>query len=177
MTTETDFQALNATMTTALYLTKATDIVTAYVSKNSVPLGDLPALIASTFAAVKGAAEPVAVEPEKPEPIVPIKKTVTLDYIISLEDGKRYKSLKRHLTTRGITPDEYRKKWGLPYDYPMVCEAYSKERSELAKSIGLGNMRGEKHPKSAAYDGPKRPRGRPRKLAIVPAGETETQAA
>lgn len=117
----------------------AADIVSAYVSKNSVPVGELPALIAATHAALTNLGAPAApAQAEKPTPPVPIRKTVTPDYIVSLEDGRHYKSLKRHLSSRGLTPEEYRRKWGLPHDYPMVCEAYAKSRSDLAKSIGLG---------------------------------------
>lgn len=120
----------------------AADIVSAYVAKNSVRPADLPDLIASTHAALKKLGAPAApVQAEKPTPPVPIRKTVTPDYIISLEDGRQYKSLKRHLTSRGMTPEQYREKWGLPRDYPMVCEAYAKSRSDLAKSIGLGQSR------------------------------------
>lgn len=126
----------------------AAAIVAAYVSNNAVQAGDLPGLIASVHGALKAAAEPV-VETPKPEPIVPIRKTVTPDYIISLEDGKRYKSLKRHLSSRGITPDDYRRKWGLPHDYPMVSESYSKARSQLAKDSGLGNVRGQRYARAA----------------------------
>jgi predicted transcriptional regulator len=84
---------------------------------------------------------------------VPIKKSVTPDYIISLEDGRRYKSLKRHLTGRGLTPAEYRAKWGLPHDYPMVAANYAAQRSELAKAIGLGRKRAEPAPE---VDAPRR---------------------
>ncbi|KMO38281.1 MucR family transcriptional regulator [Methylobacterium aquaticum] len=117
------------------------DIVSAYVSKNSVPVGDLANLIAAVHAALERVAAPPAPEPEKLTPPVPIRKTVTPDYIVSLEDGKPYKSLKRHLTTRGLTPDQYRQKWGLPPDYPMVAATYAAQRSELAKSLGLGQIR------------------------------------
>lgn len=115
-------------------------VVAAYVAHNSVPVADLPGLIASVHGALSrlGAAEP---EPVKLEPPVPIRKTVTPDHLISLEDGKPYKSLKRHLTTRGLTPEEYRRKWGLPHDYPMVAATYAAQRSELAKSSGLGQSR------------------------------------
>jgi predicted transcriptional regulator len=116
-------------------------IVSAYIANNAVPAGDLPGLIAAVHGALTKLNEPPAPEAEKPIPIVPIKKTVTPDYIISLEDGKHYKSLKRHLTTRGMTPEQYREKWGLPYDYPMVCATYAAQRSELAKSSGLGQRR------------------------------------
>lgn len=120
------------------------DIVSAYVSNNPVPLGELPALIGQVHAALKGT---VGGSPEKPEalkPAVPIKKSVTPDYIISLEDGKKFKSLKRHLSTHyGLTPDEYRAKWGLPADYPMVAPNYAAARSALAKTIGLGRKPNE----------------------------------
>lgn len=116
------------------------DVVSAYVSNNPVPAGELPALIGQVHAALRGTAN--GATPEKPEalkPAVPIKKSVTPDYIISLEDGKKFKSLKRHLSTRyGLTPDEYRAKWGLPADYPMVAANYAAARSALAKTMGLG---------------------------------------
>ena len=119
----------------------AADIVSAYVANNSMPAADLPALIGSVYAALSQLGAPAAAEPERPTPPVPIRKTVTPDHIISLEDGKPYKSLKRHLTTRGLTPDEYRRKWGLPHDYPMVAATYAAQRSELAKHAGLGQIR------------------------------------
>jgi len=119
----------------------AADIVSAYVAKNSVRTADLPDLIASTHAALTKLGTPAEPEVVRPTPPVPIRKTVTPDYLISLEDGRQYKSLKRHLTSRGITPEQYRQKWGLPHDYPMVCEAYAKSRSDLAKSNGLGQSR------------------------------------
>ena len=119
----------------------AADIVSAYVSKNSVPVGELAGLIASVHTSLTNLGQPASEEPEKLTPPVPIKKTVTPDYIISLEDGKQYKSLKRHLSTRGLSPEDYRRKWGLPHDYPMVAANYASQRSELAKSIGLGRPR------------------------------------
>ncbi|KUM27532.1 MucR family transcriptional regulator [Mesorhizobium loti] len=116
------------------------DVVSAYVSNNPVPVGELPALIGQVHAALKGVTAGPA--PEKPaalNPAVPIRKSVTPDYIISLEDGKKFKSLKRHLSTHyGLTPDEYRAKWGLPSDYPMVAPNYAAARSALAKTMGLG---------------------------------------
>ncbi|QRE72350.1 MucR family transcriptional regulator [Methylobacterium aquaticum] len=146
------------------------DIVSAYVSKNSVPVGDLASLIAAVHASLERVAAPPAPEPEKPTPPVPIRKTVTADYIISLEDGKPYKSLKRHLTTRGLSPDQYRQKWGLPHDYPMVAATYAAQRSELAKSLGLGQIRRDRAAAArlaaeSAPAGDQAParRGRPRK--------------
>ncbi|TGD98089.1 MucR family transcriptional regulator [Methylobacterium nonmethylotrophicum] len=117
------------------------DIVSAYVANNPVPAAEVPGLIASTYAALTHLGSPAEPEPVKLEPPVPIRKTVTPDHIISLEDGKPYKALKRHLAGRGMTPDEYRRKWGLPVDYPMVAANYAAQRSELAKSSGLGQSR------------------------------------
>ncbi|WP_279357660.1 MucR family transcriptional regulator [Methylobacterium indicum] len=123
------------------YVALAADVVSAYVANNSVPAADLAGLIGTVHNAFVSLGQPVAKEAEKPTPLMPIKKTVTPDYLISLEDGKQYKSLKRHLSTRGLTPEEYRRKWGLPHDYPMVAANYAAQRSELAKSIGLGRGR------------------------------------
>ena len=116
------------------------DIVSAYVSNNNVRAEDLATLISEVHFALQkapnGKAEPA---PEPQEPAVPIKKSVTPDYIISLESGQKFKSLKRHLmNSYGMTPDEYRAKWGLPRDYPMVAPNYAKSRSEIAKTMGLG---------------------------------------
>ncbi|MGY2048885.1 MucR family transcriptional regulator [Methylobacterium sp. JK268] len=113
-------------------------IVAAYVANNPVPSAALPELIASVHASLAKLGAPQEPVAEPLVPPVPIKKTVTPDHIISLEDGKPYKSLKRHLSGRGLTPEQYRTKWGLPVDYPMVAANYAAQRSELAKSIGLG---------------------------------------
>ena len=121
----------------------ASDIVAAYVSNNSVPWAELPALIADIHAAIARLRTGTAQEPEtKLIPAVSIKKSVTPDYIVCLEDGKKFKSLKRHLSTHyNLSPDEYRQKWNLPRDYPMVAPAYAAARSSLAKSMGLGRKR------------------------------------
>ena len=119
-----------------------TDIVAAYVQNNQVPVTELVTLIASVGAALNRLNEPP--EEAKPAltPAVSPKKSIFPDYIISLEDGKQYKSLKRHLMSRhGLTPQEYRAKWGLPSDYPMVAPNYAAARSQLAKSLGLGKKR------------------------------------
>jgi predicted transcriptional regulator len=120
----------------------AAEIVSAYVSNNSVATTDLAQLIADTYKALDRLARgETAVEAEvtKPVPPVPIRKSVTPDFLISLEDGKQYKSLKRHLNSQyGMTPAQYREKWGLPADYPMVAPNYARQRSELAKATGLG---------------------------------------
>jgi predicted transcriptional regulator len=126
----------------AQYIELAADIVSAFVSNNSVPAAELPALIGNVHAALQtsGQGTPIQVQ-EKPTPAVPVKKSITPDFLISLEDGGRYKSLKRHLAGRGLTPVQYREKWGLPKDYPMVAPNYAAKRSELAKSMGLGQSR------------------------------------
>lgn len=123
------------------YIELAGGIVSAYVSKNNVPRSELPALIQGVYASLSSLGKPTEPEPIKLTPLMPIKKTVTPDAIISLEDGKPYKTLKRHLAGRGITPEEYRRKWDLPPDYPMTAAAYAAKRSELAKSSGLGQAR------------------------------------
>jgi predicted transcriptional regulator len=121
----------------------AADIVSAFVSNNSVPMIDLPALISSVHAALTNVASGTTEPPqEELRPAVPIRKSVQPDYIVSLEDGKRFKSLKRHLrTVYNLTPDQYRAKWGLAHDYPMVAPNYAAARSELAKQMGLGARR------------------------------------
>jgi predicted transcriptional regulator len=116
-------------------------IVAAYVVKHTIPTAQVPDLIAQTFRALKGLGqEPVASEvPEIKKAAVPVRQSIKDDYLISLEDGRKFKSLKRHLMTEyGMTPDEYRLKWGLPSDYPMVAPNYSARRSELARETGLG---------------------------------------
>jgi predicted transcriptional regulator len=124
------------------FIELAADIVSAYVTKNAVPQGELPALISSVHSALQNVAKPAPAQTsEKPTPAVPVKKSVTADAIYSLEDGKPYKSLKRHITKLGMTPQQYREKWGLPKDYPMVAAAYAAKRSELAKTMGLGQKR------------------------------------
>ena len=117
-----------------------TELVSAYVAKNSVPAADLPALIVSIHAALDGLGRPAPVEiaPEPLKPAVPVKRSVTDDYIISLEDGRKLKSMKRYLAGLGMTPAQYREKWNLPHDYPMVAPSYAAKRSELARSLGLG---------------------------------------
>jgi predicted transcriptional regulator len=119
----------------------AVDVVTAYVGNNTVNSADLPQIISSVHAALTATFAPAPAAPAKPVPAVSPKKSITADYLISLEDGRRYKSLKRHLGGRGLTPVEYRIKWGLPADYPMVAPNYAKARSALAKAAGLGLRR------------------------------------
>lgn len=122
------------------------DIVSAYVSNNAVPVNDLSGLIGDVFKALEDTSKPVAEEiVEAPKPAVSVKKSITPDYIICLEDGKKFKSLKRHLRTHyNLSPEEYREKWGLPADYPMVAPSYAEARSNLAKKMGLGQQRRRK---------------------------------
>ena len=126
------------------YIELATDIVSAYVSNNTVAPAELPALINEVHAVLTRLGQGAAAEPlaEPAKPAVPVKKSVHPDFIICLEDGKQFKSLKRHLRTRyGMSPEQYREKWGLPVDYPMVAPNYAAARSELAKQMGLGQQR------------------------------------
>ncbi len=121
----------------------AADIVSAYVTKNSVPVAELPALIGNVHSALsKLGSAPEQVQAELPAPAVSIKKSITPDFIVCLEDGKKFKSLKRHLRTKyDLTPEQYRTRWSLPHDYPMVAPNYAAARSELAKNMGLGQQR------------------------------------
>ncbi len=116
------------------------DIVAAYVGANSVAASDLPALIQSVHRALSGVAAGSDVAEAAPkEPAVPVKRSITPDYLVCLEDGRKFKSLKRHLRTKyNMSPEDYRAKWGLAKDYPMVAPNYAKARSELAKQMGLG---------------------------------------
>lgn len=125
------------------YVELAVEIVAAYISNNSVPTTELPSLISTIHSALVSTTEvgrDVPVEPRKPA--VSARKSVTSEYIVCLEDGKRFKSLKRHLRTQyDMSPEEYREKWGLAPDYPMVAPDYAKARSQLAKDMGLGQQR------------------------------------
>ena len=128
-------------MASADQLTQTAQIVAAYVSKNAVPPSDLPTLIGTVYKSLSALTQPQ--EPAEPavelKPAVPIKKSVTADYIVCLEDGKQLKMLKRHLAASyNMTPEEYRAKWKLPADYPMVAPNYAKTRSDLALKLGLG---------------------------------------
>ena len=118
----------------------STEIVSAYVSHNSVNVSDLPKLIADVHGALRALqTNEVQAPVEELKPAVPVRKSVAPDYIICLEDGKKFKSLKRHLRTHyNLSPEEYREKWGLPADYPMVAPSYSATRSKLAKDNGRG---------------------------------------
>ena len=125
--------------TVQMTLEKTTEIVAAFVSKNPTASADLPALIQAVHRALTGISA-VAPEPEpRKEPAVPVRRSITPDHLVCLEDGKTFKSLKRHLRTKyNMSPEEYRAKWGLPKDYPMVAPNYAAARSALAKNMGLG---------------------------------------
>ena len=121
------------------YVALASEIVSAFVANNPVPVTDLPGLLGAVHATLSSLNGRASSEAAAPTPAVPIKRSVTDDYIVCLEDGKKLKMLKRHLMTAyGMTPEEYRAKWGLKPDYPMVAPAYAAKRQELAKKIGLG---------------------------------------
>lgn len=129
------------------------EIVSAHVSNNPVAVADLPNLIQEVYRTLSTMGQPAAEAPERPQPAVPVKKSITPEFLICLEDGKKLKMLKRHLKTSfNLTPDQYRERWGLPSDYPMVAPNYTKHRSSLAKRIGLGT----------------KPRGRPAGRARTP---------
>jgi predicted transcriptional regulator len=130
------------------YIELAAEIVSAYVSNNSLPPSELPTLIGDIYASLVNVTHVVVEEPQEPQkPAISIKRSVTPDYIICLEDGKQFKSLKRHLRTQyNLTPEEYREKWGLASDYPMVAPNYAKARSDLAKEMGLGQQRRKRRP-------------------------------
>ena len=118
------------------------DIVSAHVSNNPVPIGELPGLIETVFGKLNALSQPQDEPQVELKPAVNPKKSITPDYIICLEDGKKLKMLKRHLKTAyDLTPEEYRKKWGLAHDYPMVAPNYAKKRQQLAKKIGLGRKK------------------------------------
>lgn len=120
-------------------LAMSADVVASYVSNNALQPDQVTDMLKSVYAAMSNLSEPVEEEVEELVPAVPIKKSVTTDYIVCLEDGKKLKMLKRHLMAAyGMTPDDYRQKWGLKADYPMVAPSYAAKRQELAKKIGLG---------------------------------------
>ncbi|MDE2621081.1 MAG: MucR family transcriptional regulator [Sphingomonadales bacterium] len=126
-------------------ITLTSDIVAAHVSNNSVSVGDLPALISNVYNALAGLGQAAPVVETPPEPAVSIRASVKPDHIVCLEDGKKLKMLKRHLMTHyNMTPEQYRARWNLPADYPMVAPDYAEKRRELAKKIGLGRKPGAK---------------------------------
>ena len=161
-------EQIDATGSELDYTSLAADLVSAYVSNNSVPVTELPSLIMGVHGALIGLRGTAPVEEEQVEKPTPaqIRKSITPDAIISFLDGKPYKTLRRHLTTRGnMTPEAYRAKFGLPHDYPMVCENYAKQRSQLARDLGLGKLGGRarveaSEPEPQKTQASKTPRGR-----------------
>ncbi|WP_046866844.1 MucR family transcriptional regulator [Microvirga massiliensis] len=152
---------MSAEVSAPNFVELAAEIVSAYVSNNPVPAADLPALLTTVHASLTRASggQASAATTEAPTPAVPVKKSITPDYLICLEDGKKFKSLKRHLRiTYDMTPEQYRLRWGLPHDYPMVAPNYAKARSELAKAMGLGQ-------KASVARGAQSQKGRARKAA------------
>jgi predicted transcriptional regulator len=124
------------------YIELTANIVSAYVSNNSVPSADIPALISQVHTALKRVSGGQATAAEPLKPAIAVKRSIAPDYIVCLEDGLKFKSLKRHLRTRyNMTPEQYREKWSLPADYPMVAPNYAAARSQLAKQMGLGQQR------------------------------------
>lgn len=157
------------------YVALTAELVSAYVANNSVPGPELVALIASTHTALTGLGEAAAPSNPAPNRATPaqIRKSIHPDALISFEDGKPYKTLRRHLTKLGTTPEAYREKWGLPRDYPMVTASYSEQRSALAKSAGLGSRRRNAVKASAADAEPVMQK--PKRAARGP--ETRTRSA
>ena len=140
---------MSESLSHAEILELTTDIVSAHFSNNTVAKEDIPTVIEQVFKTLSTLGKDATVILDRPQPAVPVKKSVTPDYIICLEDGKKLKMLKRHLKTAyNMSPEEYRERWGLPVDYPMVAPNYADRRSKLAKDIGLG-VKGRKGGKSA----------------------------
>ena len=134
-------------------LTLTSDIVAAHVSNNNVEVGEVPELISSVHGALAGLGQNVETQEERPEPAVSVRASVKPDYIVCLEDGKKLKMLKRYLRTNyDMTPEEYRARWDLPADYPMVAPNYAETRRELAKKIGLGRKPGQQRGRKKKTD-------------------------
>ncbi len=135
----------NQKLSSETLITLTSDIVAAHVGNNDVAAADVPALITNVYAALAGLGEAPVVEDAKPQPAVSVRSSVKPDYIVCLEDGKKLKMLKRYLRTNyNMSPEEYRARWGLPADYPMVAPSYAEKRRDLAKKIGLGRKPGTK---------------------------------
>ena len=134
-------------------ITLTSDIVTAHVANNNVELADVPTLIETVYSALSGLGGEKVQEEERPEPAVSVRASVKPDYIVCLEDGKKLKMLKRYLRTNyDMSPEEYRQRWDLPSDYPMVAPNYAEKRRELAKQIGLGRKPGQKRGRKKKID-------------------------
>jgi predicted transcriptional regulator len=147
-------------------LSRTTEIVASFAGHHTVAVGDLPAVIASVFRALRGVGQGGADQPaaEAPVPAVPVKRSIGTDFLVCLEDGKKVKTLKRHLASHHqLTPDQYRQRWGLPRDYPMVAPAYAAQRSAMARQFGLGRKPAAAAPPPPAPEpAPAAPEPRPR---------------
>src|SRR3954453_11449595 len=145
-------------------LSRTTEIVASFVGNTTVAIGDLPAVIGSVFRALRSVGQGEAEKPaEAPVPAVPIQKSIGADFLVCLEDGKKMKTLKRYLAGRyNLTPEEYRQRWGLARDYPMVAPAYAARRSEMAKQVGFGRKSAAAAPPSAHEPAPAAPEPRRR---------------
>lgn len=134
-----------------MLITLTSDIVAAHLSNNSVAVNEVPALISNVYGALAGLGQTAKVEEKMPEPAVSVRSSIKPDYIVCLEDGKKLKMLKRHLMTHyNLTPEQYRARWNLPADYPMVAPNYAEKRRDLAKKIGLGRKPGAKRGRKKA---------------------------
>ena len=134
-----------------MLITLTSDIVAAHLSNNSVAVNEVPALISNVYGALAGLGQTAKVEEKMPEPAVSVRASIKPDYIVCLEDGKKLKMLKRHLMTHyNLTPEQYRARWNLPADYPMVAPNYAEKRRDLAKKIGLGRKPGAKRGRKKA---------------------------
>lgn len=166
------------------FLALTADLVAAYVANNAIPVTELPGLMAQIHTSLSSLTSPASAKPEKIEPLTPaqVRKSITPDALVSFEDGKPYKTLRRHLTLRGLSPEAYREKWGLPADYPMTSASYSAQRSELARSLGLGQQRRKSSPIASNADqthdesAPAKRRGRPPKAAETVEASDEAPA-
>ena len=149
------------------------DIVSAHVGNNTVSVADVPGLISSVYTALAGLGGAAEAEKPAPTPAVPVRSSIKPDYLVSLESGKKMKMLKRYLMTNyNMTPDDYRKKWGLPKDYPMVAPNYAEQRRTLAKSIGLGRRGGRTAAAGSPAPAAKRAAAKPAaKAAVKPAAK------
>ena len=137
--------------TNEMLITLTSDIVAAHVSNNNVAVEDVAGLISNVFGALSGIGQATVTEEKLPEPAVSVRSSIKPDYIVCLEDGKKLKMLKRHLMTHyNLTPEQYRARWNLPADYPMVAPNYAEKRRDLAKKIGLGRKPGQKRGRKKA---------------------------
>lgn len=168
---------------TARLVTLTADVVSAYVSNNHVQSAELPKLLGEVHEAIRTVSQSGRPSAETgPPKATPqeVRKSISHDFLVSFEDGKPYKTLRRHLTLRGLSPEQYRAKWGLPNDYPMTSASYSEQRSELARALGLGQQRRRAEPEPEGQAAPEpvaaEPEPAPEKKRRAPRRKKETQA-